>query len=176
MKGDRPLVLDATVLSNFASSDSVDWLAQSVNEPVVPVAVRNELHRGVHAGHDFLQRAADVCDRPLVRVVRTSVTSEKETDPYTATLDQGEAAALVHATDVGGVLATDDGVARREARSRSVALTGSIGLLVRGVVTDSLDIERAQRWFQTWVEERGYYAPVDSVREALPDEFDQDRR
>ncbi|MCU4801124.1 hypothetical protein OB920_12155 [Halobacteria archaeon HArc-gm2] len=57
-----------------------------------------------------------------------------------------------------------------------MALTGSIGLLVRGIVTDSLSIERAEQWFQTWVEERGYYAPVESVREALPDEFEQDQR
>lgn len=169
-------MLDATVLSNFASSDSVRWLVRSVPDPVVPVAVRNELQQGIEAGHEFLSRAADVCNHSAVRVVQTSITSGEGADPYTAVLDRGEAATLAHAHDVDGVLATDDGVARREARSRNVRLTGSIGLLVRGVATDSLEIERAEQWFQTWVDERDYYAPIESVREALPDEVEGSRR
>jgi hypothetical protein len=64
------------------------------------------------------------------------------------------------------------GPARALAADYDIALTGSIGLLVRGVVLEELTVETADAWLTTWIEERNYYAPVDSVTAALPDDFE----
>jgi len=89
-------------------------------------------------------------------------------------LDPGEAEALwlaAHTAD--GTLVTDDGPARALAAEYDIALTGSIGLLVRGVVLKELTVETADEWLTTWIEERNYYAPVDSVTAALPEDFEE---
>jgi len=88
-------------------------------------------------------------------------------------LDPGEAEALVAAHTAGGTLVTDDGAARTLAAEYDVVLTGSIGLLVRGVVREELTVETADQWLTTWIDERNYYAPVDSVTAALPDDFEK---
>ena len=68
---------------------------------------------------------------------------------------------------------TDDGTARTLAVDYDVALTGSIGLLVRGVVRGELPVETADEWLTAWIEEQNYYAPVGSVTAALPDDVDE---
>ena len=73
----------------------------------------------------------------------------------------------------GGTLVTDDGPARTLAADYDVVLTGSIGLLVRGVVREELTVETADKWLTTWIEERNYYSPVESVTAALPDDVEE---
>ena len=68
---------------------------------------------------------------------------------------------------------TDGGTARRLAADYDVALTGSIGLLVRGVVRDESTVETADEWLTTWIDEQNYYAPIESVTAALPDDVDE---
>jgi len=63
-------------------------------------------------------------------------------------LDPGEAQALVAALSAGGTLATDDGPARSLASEYDIAVTGSIGLLVRGVVRNELSVETADTWLE----------------------------
>ena len=68
---------------------------------------------------------------------------------------------------------TDDGAARTLAADYDVALTGSIGVLVRGVVRGDVTVETADEWLTTWIDERQYYAPADSVTAVLPDDFEE---
>jgi len=51
------IVLDATVLSNFASSNAISWLIAAIDDPRTAPAVRDEIVNGVAAGHDFLEPA-----------------------------------------------------------------------------------------------------------------------
>ena len=170
MSEGRPLVLDATVLSNFASIDSTDWIAGSFARPTVPLAVEHEIQAGVDAGYEFLECAAEFCDRDDVGIVRTQVSEAGLSPSLVETLDSGEAAAILVAERTAGTLVTDDGVARTVADESSISVTGSVGLLVRGVVDGELTVKRADAWLRTWIDEREYYAPVESVREALSDE------
>jgi hypothetical protein len=55
----QPLVLDATVLSDFASSGSVEWMSTLVERPVTVPAVRTELRREREHGHRFLDSATE---------------------------------------------------------------------------------------------------------------------
>lgn len=169
-----PVVLDATVLSNYASTDSVTWLATILNDLQTVPAVRTELEQGHEVGYAYLEHALDVLDSGRIGIAETAPEQLQQDYPTVQTrLDPGEAEALVAAHTAGGTLVTDDGPARTLAADYDIALTGSIGLLVRGVVLEELSVETADEWLTTWIEERNYYAPVDSVTAALPDDFEE---
>lgn len=171
--GDR-IVLDTTVLSNYARSGSVDWLAETVPVPLTVHAVRQELERARDEGYEFVEPAlrqldpvdaapADPTDR--ISVVPLGGLPRNDAPESVEALDRGEAHALYCAWPEG-VLATDDRDARELARKRSVFVTGSVGLLVDGITRGELDIPTADDWLETW-REHGYYSPVDSVTELL---------
>jgi predicted nucleic acid-binding protein len=170
----RPVILDATVLSNYASTDSVTWLATILDDLQTVPAVRTELKQGREVGYAYLEHALDVLESGRIGIAETAPEQLQQDYPEVQTrLDPGEAEALVAAHTAGGTLVTDDGPARTLAADYDIALTGSIGLLVRGVVLKELTVERADEWLTTWIEERNYYAPVDSVTAALPDDCEK---
>lgn len=168
----KPLVLDATVLSNFASSDSVAWLTTTFSDLETAPAVEQELRRGVGAGHQFLRSALTAIEDEEIMVFfpASQVADQSRFSSVFQRLNRGEAEALVTAILEDGTLATDDWAARQSADGRDVPKTGSIGLLVNGIVRDELSAETADEWLDVWRKERDYYAPVESVTEALPDD------
>lgn len=170
----RPVVLDATVLSNYASTDSVSWLTTTLDELQTVPAVHTELKQGREAGYTFLEHALAVLEAGGIRIAETAPEQLQQDYPEIQDrLDSGEAEALVAAATAGGTLVTDDGSARALAADYDVAITGSIGLLVRGVGSGDVTVETADDWLATWIDERNYYAPVETVTAILPDDFDE---
>ena len=160
-----PVFVDTTVLSNFASTDGTVTLQEIVDSFVVVASVRRELERGVDHGHDYLESAlARIDAESTVDVVETPA---PDGSAIRERLDRGEADALWGALDRDGTLASDDLAARQVAATRGVPVTGSIGLLALGVTRDVLTAETADAWLESWRAKRGYYAPVDSVRDVL---------
>lgn len=113
----RPVVLDTTVLSNFASVESVEWLVDFLDDPVVPPAVEEEIERGRRHGHSFLSDVTDVLGDELIRVTPNETTTRSI---IRERLDPGEAESLVLAVEQDGTLATDDLAARELAREHDV--------------------------------------------------------
>lgn len=163
----EPVVLDTTVLSNFACTGGVSLLTHVLERPMVVPAVRDELKRGLDEGHDYLDTAIDSLDDGLPVQPPSSTQHFQEIRDR---LDSGEAESILLAIESKGTVATDDLAARKIADDRDVPVTGSIGLLVLGVNTGHLDRTVANEWLDTWREERSYYAPVESVNEVLGDE------
>ncbi len=171
MSGDgTAVVLDATVLSNFASSDAVDWLVDECETLYTVPAVRNELIDGTEAGHEFLKPARRALDSGAIETMEFDSDLESPFSAETDRLDAGEFEALMLAVEKEWTLATDDGAARRAANSAGINVTGSVGLLVRGVDGGDLSVQSANEWLTVWIEDRGYYAPIDRVEEVLPDD------
>lgn len=160
----NPIFLDATVISNFASTESIEFLVSVLESPVVVPAVRDEIEQGRQFGHEYLDSAVDAFGDGL-RV--SDVSPETEDEQSRERLDAGEAEAFRGAVEYDGTLATDDLAARRLADERDVPVTGSIGILVLGIERGHIDSETADEWLDTWRETRGYYAPVESVEEVL---------
>jgi len=163
----RPVFLDATFLSNYASTDSIGFLVSILESPVVVPAVQDEIERGHRFGHDYLATAVEAFDDGL-RI--GDVPPETAAAQLRDRLDPGEADALHGAIECDGTLATDDLAARRLADELGISVTGSIGLLVVGIEHGRIDRETADEWLKTWRDERGYYAPVESVDELLDGE------
>jgi len=72
------LFLDTTVLSNFASSESIDCLTTMVDGGMVVPAVRDELVRGRAHGHRFLEGAIAAIGEDLPLVEPGDVGSSEE--------------------------------------------------------------------------------------------------
>lgn len=169
----RPAVLDTTVLSNHASTTSVSWLLETLDDVQTAPAVRAELERGHEFGYTYLEDAIDVLGEGQIEVVEIAPDLiEHDYPSLRDRLDPGEAQAFAIAASASGTLVTDDGAARSVAADYQIAFTGSDGLLVRGIVRDELTIETANEWLATWIEDRDFYAPVETVVEALPADFE----
>ena len=162
----QPVFLDATVISNFASTTSVEFLVHLLEAPIVVPAVRDEIERGVKHGHEYLTSAVEAFDNGLAV---SDVPPEIGRVTLHERLDPGETEALRGAVERNGTIATDDLVARRLATELDVSVTGSVGLLVLGNEREHIDSETADEWIDTWRTERGYYAPVESVTERIDD-------
>ena len=162
----QPVVLDATVLSNFASSGTVDQIVTILKRPVAVAAVRRELKRGYEQEYEFLGDALDHLGDSIT-VLESSDRDDDTASKIRERLDAGEADSLLGAIEHGGTLATDDLAARRLATEHDVPVTGSIGLLVVGVRRDVVGVETANEWLSDWREKRGYYAPVDQIEDIL---------
>lgn len=162
----QPVCLDATVLSNFASSAATDQLVTILERPVTVSAVQTELERDRSQGYDVLEDALDHLGGEI-EVVDVRTTDSETVTGVRERLDAGEAASLRCAIDRDGTLATDDLAARRLASVQGVPVTGSVGILVLGIRRDVIEIERANEWLTTWREVRGYFSPVDRIEEAL---------
>ena len=160
----QPVFLDATVISNFASTSSVEFLVHLLEAPIVVPAVRDEIERGVKHGHEYLTSAVEAFDNGLAV---SDVPPEIGRVTLHERLDPGETEALRGAVERNGTIATDDLVARRLATELDVSVTGSVGLLVLGIKREHIDSETADEWIDIWRTERGYYAPVESVTELI---------
>ena len=163
----QPVYLDSTVISNFASTNSIEFLVHLLEAPAVVPAVREEIERGVDYGHEYLTSAVEAFDEGLPV---SQVPPEMGEVHLRERLDPGETAALRGAVENGGTLATDDLAARDIAGELDIPVTGSVGLLVLGIKRNRIDTAIAEEWINTWESERGYYAPVDSVSELLDEQ------
>jgi Predicted nucleic acid-binding protein, contains PIN domain len=160
----EPLFLDTTVTSNFASTDGCELLARTLDSSVVTPAVQDEIGDGCAHGHEYLTTAVAAIGNAIpIRTVPESAPDQ----PTRIGLDAGEAEPLQGAIATNGTITTDDLAARRAAKRQDVPVTGSVGLLVHSVSCGSLSQETADDWLTTWRDERGYYAPVDSISEIL---------
>lgn len=150
-------VLNTTVLSNFAQVDAVELLPR-LPRVVTVDAVREELEEGIET-HQYLENAVAMLEDEIPVHTPSSAATAIE-DELLETLDPGEAQALAVAERTDGTIVTDDGDARTTAKRRSVALTGSIGLLVRFVEDCHISAETADRYLKRWIDEAGFRAPA----------------
>lgn len=150
-------VLNTTVLSNFAQVDHVELLLD-LPRLVTVDAVREELEDGVDT-HPYLERALTALQEDIPVITPSSSAEELEAE-FLETLDPGEAQALAVAAAVDGMIVTDDGDARENAKRRDVDLTGSIGLLVRFVEDGHVSAETADTYLKRWIDEAGFRSPA----------------
>ena len=158
-----PIVFDTVVLSNFAASESIDWLCSRFREPCTTAAVARELRRGRTEGYTFVGRAIDALGTRIAVVEADEAAAER----FSEHVDAGEAEALAAAVQLDGIVPTDDMAARGLARESDISFTGSVGIIADGVRRGELDVETADRWLSAWVQVAGYHSPTETVTELL---------
>lgn len=160
------IILDATVLLNFARADALDDLLEGrPHDLAVGLLVEQEVRvwprQSTRAGRPFSLR--EFIERGLLE--RVEMTSEELSLFHAAKtrirLGDGETEAAVIATSRGWGVATDDGAARRKlaAHIPPIPVTGSIGLLRALVQAKVVSRKEAARLLDL-MRERGARLPA----------------
>lgn len=151
------LVLDTTVLSNFALAGCANWLPMIwPGRLITPAEVYSELHIGITLGRIpetewswltvlSLTPAEHVVYQELLRI-----------------LGSGEAACIALAHSRGYWVLTDDRIARREALRLGVPLSGTIGALRSLVDEQVITLEEADAALKQMIQ-HGYRSPITSI-------------
>ena len=151
------LVLDNTVLSNFALVEQSALLAQlSPGQMVTVREAWQELQTGIELG--LIPRR----NFSWLSVLELTTVEWTQRDELMPPLDIGEAACLALAHARGCALLTDDRLARREARRLGVPLSGTIGALVSLMDDGHLTVQAANQILQQMIAV-GYRSPFQSL-------------
>ena len=151
------LVLDNTVLSNFALVEQTALLAQvSPGQMVTARESWQELQTGIELG--LIPRR----NYSWLSVLELTAAERTQRDEMMPPLDIGEAACLALAHARGYALLTDDRLARREARRLGVLLSGTIGALISLMDDGHLTLHAANQILQQMIGV-GYRSPLQSL-------------
>ena len=153
----QPVILDNTVLTNFALVGRADlvmqlWPATACTTP----SVLDEYRAGAVGG---------LVPADAWAVLTVITLTEKETvltSSFSTRLGSGERSCLAAAVCRKGLLASDDLDARRIARQQKVPLTGTLGILTLCVRWGHLSQEEANALLAEMIA-RGYHSPFDSL-------------
>jgi predicted nucleic acid-binding protein len=154
-------LLDTTVLSNFAHVQRAD-LPRAVlgaNVAATP-AVLAELRVGEQTGR------LPACDWTWLAVLTPTAVELALANALERQLDPGEAECLAVALERGYRFLSDDFAARRMAEINGLLVSGTIGILLKGVTGGVIALPEADRLLAEMIL-HGYRAPVRSLRELL---------
>jgi predicted nucleic acid-binding protein len=159
------LVLDTTVLSNFAAINQLHLLESFYQgQACTTLLVVEEIQRGARAGYSYLQPVEKIFS-PLFSTGWLPVLSLQSANEQalfiemTYSLGPGEASCLALAITHHITLGSDDLAARRMANTHGIKLTGTLGILVRLVQEQQLELESANSSLAQMIALR-YRSPV----------------
>lgn len=155
--GHPAYLLDTTLLSNFAHVRRPDLL-RAVLGPGLAVTpgVLAELHAGEQAGR------VPSCDWGWLTVLTPTAAESAAAAELELQLDPGEAECLAVALQRGYRFLSDDFAARRLAEAKGAIVSGTIGILLKGVATGVLALLEADCLLAEMIS-HGYRAPVRSL-------------
>jgi uncharacterized protein len=158
------VISNTTVLSNFATIDSLDRLHELYGDVFLSTEVYQEIQRGLEEGYTFYSGIEEVL-HPMKQdgwLRLTSLSSESEVQTFFSMpgqLHAGEASCLAIAQERNWLLLTDDKAARRHATDRNVTVSGTLGCLVLGVERSLWTLGEANEWLARIVAS-GFYSPL----------------
>ncbi len=156
------VVVDNTVLSNFAHVEQPQLLCEAFDNPVTVRAAMDELIEGVR-----LERlpSVDWNDVPVIELTSDEQTSA---DLFGQRLGRGEAECIALAQSRQWMVLTDDRDARAAAREVGIIVSGTLGALMNLVEGGTLSMSQADH-FLARMKQHGYRCPVDSLSELNED-------
>lgn len=150
------ILLDTTVLSNFAHIERPDLLCLALPDAATTPHVIAELERGVASGH------LPTCDWEWLDVVELTPSEETSLAHVRLVLDDGEASCIAVALERKASLFSDDLDARRYAQRQGIRVSGTLGVLSLLVKGGYLTVAEADGCLQGMIA-HGYRSPVRSL-------------
>jgi predicted nucleic acid-binding protein len=157
------IITNTTVLSNFAAIGQLDLLRRLYGTVHITPEVYEEVQAGLEEGYDFYA-GLDRLIHPFVKGgwLRLTTMTEEELQlsrELPRRLHYGEVSCLVIGQERGWQVLTDDQAARRTAKQRGIAVSGSVGCLVLAVKRGLCSLGQANAWLQQMIAQ-GYRSPV----------------
>jgi len=159
------VIFDSCVLSNFALSDSI-WILKRLyaGKAYITDFVSLEIVRGIHSGHEKLfEVSLALKDKWLKETVLKTRQEKALFEKLSVSLGAGEASCIAVAKNKRYVFASDDRVARQEAVLLNVAVTGTIGILLRAVKRNLINANEGDKLLKKMIE-TGFYSPITSFK------------
>jgi predicted nucleic acid-binding protein len=150
------VLLDTTVLSNFAHIKRLGLLRLALPNATATPHVVAELKRGVASGH------LPACECGWLGVVELTPSEERSLAHVRLVLDDGEASCIAVALEREASLFTDDLDARRYAQRHGICVSGTLGVLSLLVKRGHLTIAGADDCLERMIA-HGYRSPVRSL-------------
>ncbi len=153
------VVLDNTVLANFALAECTELAIRLWGKilQTTPYAM-GEYREGVARGL--------VPEGAWVGLAVPEMEPEEEAlhDQLPSSLGPGERSCLAVALRGGGILATDDLHARKQAAAKGVTVTGTVGILIGCIKAGLIDLSEGNRLLNLMIE-HGYHSPASDLGE-----------
>jgi predicted nucleic acid-binding protein len=153
-----PVVIDNTVLSNFAHIQQPSLLGKAFETPVTVRAVIEEWHVGVQSAR------VPSADWGWIPLIELTPAEQVFAEQLGKTLGRGESACIALAQSRRWIVLTDDRDARRMARQGGITISGTLGALKNLVRGHVLSLTEADV-FLTMMKQHGYRCPVNSLSE-----------
>lgn len=148
------LLLDNTVLSNFALVDHINLLPSALgNQCATTSQVINEYQTGVTKG------ILPVIFWEWLEIIELSQEEMILFQGHLKRLNAGEASCLAAATHRNGRILTDDRDARKLAAQLNIPVSGTLGILLRLVQENTLSMGEAEQVLAEMIA-KGYRSPV----------------
>ncbi len=157
---------DTVTLSNFALVGQFELLVTRYGRGLlVTPEVLDEVAEGVVAGYYALREIEAAVDEGRVcqSGALSSVADRKVYRELLRILAPGEASCIAHAQACGGVVVSDDHMARQCCSERGVSVTGTIGILKACCIDATLTLEEADTILASMID-AGDYSPVRGLR------------
>lgn len=162
-------IFDTVSLLNLADGDLLDYVEVMYGtQACVPYAVVEEILAGVpiHANAvlcaNSLQR-----EIPFPRIIPTNESIPNLLAQLNLPLGAGEATAIVITYQLTATLVSDDRKARQIAKQLGIAVTGTLGVLVKLVQMDIITVEQANHALDI-MRSSGFFSPVRTIDELIP--------
>lgn len=153
------LLLDNTVLSNFALVDRIDLLVEALGSQVATTPqVIAEFNDGTAIGR-LPETKLD-----WLEVIDLEAEEEALFQELLNRVNAGEAACLAVAFQRNGRILTDDRDARKLAAQLKIPISGTLGILLRLVQANALSFSAGNEILGRMVS-RGYRSPVQKLEE-----------
>ena len=165
------VIVNTTVISNFASIGQLDVLRQLYGALAMSTEVYDEIQAGLAEGYRFYEGIEQWIE-PLAEggwIHLTSMSHEQELRYFRelpAHLHRGEMASLAIARHRCWLLLTDDRAARTEATRLGIPVSGSLGCLVLAIERHLCSLSQANIWLQEMIHQ-GYHSPVTDLAPLL---------
>jgi predicted nucleic acid-binding protein len=150
------ILLDTTVLSNFAHIERLDLLRLALPNAATTLHVVAELEKGVASDH------LPACDWEWLDVVELTPTEEANLTRVRLVLGDGEASCIAVALERKAGLFSDDLDARRYAQRQGIRVSGTLGVLSLLKEQGYLTMAEADACLQGMIA-HGYRSPVRSL-------------
>ena len=153
------LILDTTVLSNFAHARRPDLLALALEgRGAITSKVLEELQQGEMLGY------LPQLDWSWLKILDPTAKEGSLAQTFLTQLDSGEADSLSVVIERNGIFLSDDLAARRLAQRHGVHVSGTLGLLQVLVEMKHIDLNEGDQLLSVMIA-NGYRAPVSSIRD-----------
>jgi len=162
------IVFDCCVISNFALADAVGVLGSLYKAKAnITNFVAAEVLRGIQAGRSRLEAVPKAVGAGWLKETGLGTAEEKRVfEPLSRSLGLGEASSIAVAKGRQYVFASDDRAARAGAAALGVALTGTLGILVKAVRAGVCDARAADGYLSKMIA-AGFFSPIRSIREII---------